>query len=502
MGAQAHETDSAPVVVDARLLIDGKLVPAATGGTYPNVDPYTERELGQAPDADLVDVDLALGSARRAADEGRWAGDPAFRARCLRQLQAAARSQVERLRSVLIAEVGCPVVMTRAMQLEISTEEIEYWAALAEGYPYETWLPTVTNATGSSDRLVLRDPVGVVAAITPYNYPYQQNILKLGPALAAGNTVVLKPSPLTPWTANVLAELISEHTDIPAGVVNILTSSRDEVGVALTTDPRVDMVTFTGSTAVGAKISAAAGRTTKNVVMELGGKSANIVLDDADLRSAVEANVLRMTRHAGQGCSNLTRLLLPRDRYEEGLEIAADAAARVPWGDPRDSATHMGPLISNVQQGRVLDFIKRAVSEGARVVAGGGRPAVDHGYFVEPTVLADVAPSGFAAQEEAFGPVLTVIPHDGDDHAVAIANDSAFGLAGGVVSASTARAVAVARQIRTAIVDCNGAKYYAVDTPRGGMRRSGVGDEYGVGGFEEFTEARVISIPTGALPRS
>lgn len=501
MDAQAPGTGRG-VDVDARLLIDGKLVPAAAGGTYPNVDPYTERVLGPAPDADLADVDAALAAARRVADEGHWAADPTFRARCLRQLQAAARDHADRLRAVLVSEVGCPITMTRDLQLETTVDEIEYWAGLAEGYEYETWLAPVSGPTGRSDRLVLRDPVGVVTAITPYNYPFQQNMLKLGPALAAGNAVVLKPSPLTPWTANVLGELIAEHTEIPAGVVNILTSSRDEVGVALTTDPRVDMITFTGSTTVGAAIFAAAGRTTKNVVMELGGKSANIVLDDADLEAVVRANVLRVTRHAGQGCSNLTRLLLPRDRYEEGLEIAAAATATVPWGDPWDPTTHMGPLISDTQRSRVLGFVERAVDEGARVVTGGGRPAVEHGYFVEPTVLADVEPSGFAAQEEAFGPVLTVIPHDGDDHAVAIANDSQFGLAGAVASASAARAVAVARRIRTAIVDCNGAKYYAVDTPRGGLRRSGVGDEYGVGGFEEFTEARVISVPARTLPHS
>jgi aldehyde dehydrogenase (NAD+) len=248
---------------------------------------------------------------------------------------------------------------------------------------------------------------------------------------------------------------------------------------------------------VGRAIAAAAGQTTKNLVMELGGKSANIVLDDANLPAIVRANIMRVTRHAGQGCSNLTRLLLPRQRYEEGLEMAAAAVAEVPWGDPADPRTHMGPLISAGQRASVLDHIARAVAHGGRLVTGGSPPAeAEHGYFVAPTVIADVDPGSFGAQEEAFGPVLAVIPFDSDEHAIEIANNSIYGLAGAVHSADPARAMRVARRIRTAIVDINGAKYYAVDTPRGGLRQSGMGDEYGTGGFEEYTEARVISVPT------
>jgi aldehyde dehydrogenase (NAD+) len=489
-------------VTDPRLLIDGKLVPAASGNAFDDINPYTEQVLGTAPDAGAADADAAIAAARRAADSGTWGTDPMLRARCLRQLQQACRENADRLRQVLVAEVGCPVVMTRDLQLDATIEEIEYWAHLAEIYPYETWLDPVVSATGSSDRLIIREPAGVVSAIVPYNYPFQQIMLKLGPALAAGNAVVLKPSPLTPWTANLFAELVSTFTDIPPGVINVLTSSGDEVGKVMVSDPRVDMVTFTGSTRVGRAIAAAAGQTTKNLVMELGGKSANIVLDDADLPAVVRANVMRVTRHAGQGCSNLTRLLLPRQRYEEGLEIAAAAAADVPWGDPADPRTHMGPLISAGQRASVLDHVARAVADGGRLVTGGRPPAgAEHGYFVAPTVIADVDPATFAAQEEAFGPVLAVIPFDGDEHAVEIANNSIYGLAGAVHSADPARAMRVARRIRTAIVDVNGAKYYAVDTPRGGLRQSGLGDEYGTGGFEEYTEARVISVPTGSAER-
>jgi aldehyde dehydrogenase (NAD+) len=491
------------ILSDPRLLIDGKLVPAASGSVFDNVNPYTEQVLGTAPDAGPDDADAAIAAARRAADDGTWASDPNLRARCLRQLRQACLDHSERMRSILVAEVGCPVVMTRDLQLDATIEEIEYWAHLAESYPYETWLSPVTSAAGSSDRLVVREAAGVVSAIVPYNYPFQQIMLKLGPALAAGNAVVLKPSPLTPWTANLFAELVSGHTDIPPGVVNVLTSASDDVGKIVVSDPRVDMVTFTGSTRVGRAIAAAAGQTTKNLVMELGGKSANIVLDDADLPAIVRANIMRVTRHSGQGCSNLTRLLLPRARYEEGLEIAAAAAAEVPWGDPADPGTHMGPLISAQQRASVLSYVARAVADGGRLVAGGQPPAgAVHGYFVAPTVIADVEPGSFAAQEEAFGPVLAVIPFDSDEHAVEIANNSVYGLAGAVHSAEAVRALRLARRIKSAIVDVNGAKYYAVDTPRGGLRQSGLGDEYGVGGFEEYTEARVFSVPAGTVPHS
>jgi aldehyde dehydrogenase (NAD+) len=488
------------ILSDPRLLIDGKLVPAASGGVFDNINPYTEQVLGQAPDAGPADADAAIAAARRAADDGAWGSSPELRARCLRQLMQACRDNADRLREVLVAEVGCPVAMTRDLQLDATVEEIDYWAHLAESYPYETWLAPVISAAGSSDRLVVREAAGVVSAIVPYNYPFQQIVLKLGPALAAGNAVVLKTSPLTPWTANLFAELVSGCSDIPPGVVNILTSAGDDVGKVMVSDPRVDMVTFTGSTRVGRAIAAAAGQTTKNLVMELGGKSANIVLDDADLPAIVRANIMRVTRHAGQGCSNLTRLLLPRGRYEEGLEVAVAAAAEVPWGDPADPRTHMGPLISAGQRASVLDYVARAVSDGARLVAGGHPPAdAGHGYFVAPTVIADVAPGSFAAQEEAFGPVLAVIPFDSDEHAIEIANDSVYGLAGAVHSADPERALRVARRIKTAIIDINGAKYYAVDTPRGGLRQSGLGDEYGTGGFEEYTEARVFSVPAGTV---
>jgi aldehyde dehydrogenase (NAD+) len=343
-----------PILPDPRLLIDGKLTAASTGNLYDNINPYTEQVLGVAPDAGPADADAAISAARRAADESPWSTSPAIRAQCLRQLMQAARGAAERLREILVAEVGCPVTMTRDLQLDATIEEIEYWAHLAESYPYETWLAPVVSPAGSSDRLVTRQPAGVVTAIVPYNYPFQQIILKLGPALASGNAVVLKPSPLTPWTANLFAELVCEQTDIPPGVVNVLTSSADEVGKLLVSDPRVDMVTFTGSTRVGRAIAASAGQTTKNLVMELGGKSANIVLDDADLPTEVRANIMRVTRHAGQGCSNLTRLLLPRNRYSEGLEIAAAAAAEVPWGDPADPRTHMGRQAAGRSRSRIL----------------------------------------------------------------------------------------------------------------------------------------------------
>jgi aldehyde dehydrogenase (NAD+) len=482
--------------VIGKLLIDGKLVPASDGALFDDVNPYTEQVLGQAADASLADLDIALTAARRAFDTTQWRREGAFRAHCLRQLKSACERSVERLRDILVAEAGCPVKMTSELQLEATTRELDYWAGLAESFPFRGTLPAVVGPAGTSNRTLLKEGVGVLAAITPYNYPFQQLMLKVAPMLAAGNAVVLKPSPLTPLTAAFVGELIAEETDLPPGVLNILTAEGDDVARAMVADSRVDLVGFTGSTAVGRAIIAATAPTVKNLVLELGGKSAHVVLDDADIERAVRSNVVRVARHAGQGCSNLTRLLLPRSRYEEGLEVAAAAAAEIPWGDPMDPRTHMGPVIGGGQRASILERIERGLAEGGRLVCGGGTPDVPHGFFVDVTVVADVDPDGSLAQEEVFGPVLAVIPYDTDEQAISIANNSIFGLAAAVTSADVTRAQQVAEQIRTAIVDINDAKYYGVDTPRGGMGQSGINDEYGVPGLEAYLETRVISIPS------
>lgn len=478
------------------LLIDGRLVQARTGQTFANVDPYRETEIGQTPDAGIEDVEAAVGAAQRAFEQTSWSTDDAFRARCLEQLREAMQRHLEELREMLVAEVGCPIFMTKAVQLEVPINDLTDWVVLAEGYSYERNLAPHPSMVPPNARLMIREPWGVVALITPYNYPIQQLCTKVGPALAAGNTVVLKPSPLTPWTASFVGKLVAEETDIPPGVVNVITTSDVAVSEALIAHPAVEMIHFTGSTAVGRRIMATAAERIKKVALELGGKSASIALEDADIEAVVRFNVPRTARHSGQGCTNLTRLLLPRSKYEFGLEVAAEVAPQIKWGDPRDPSTHMGPQISRTNQQRVLSYIDKALGEGGRLVSGGGIPAeAKTGYFVEATVIADVHPDATIAQEEIFGPVLAVIPYDTEDEAVAIANNSIYGLSGAVWSASDERAMAVARRVRTGTMDVNGATWFAPDAPFGGMKQSGLGREWGVSGFEEYLDIRMIGYP-------
>jgi aldehyde dehydrogenase (NAD+) len=343
--------------------------------------------------------------------------------------------------------------------------------------------------------MIRRDPVGVVASIAPWNYPLMMAAWKLGPALAAGNTVVLKPAPDTPWSATTLGRIVAQHTDIPAGVVNVVASSDHALGEILSSDPRVDLVTFTGSTATGRRVMECASATVKKVFLELGGKSAHVVLDDADLAKVLPA-VATVCTHAGQGCAIPTRLLLPRARYEEGLALAKASFEKLAYGDPTNPAHLMGPLVSRRQRDRVLGYIEKGRREGARLVTGGGVPKhLPKGFYVEPTLFADVDPGATIAQEEIFGPVLAVIPYEGDDDAVRIANHSIYGLSGAVTSASEERALAVARRIRTGTLSVNGAMWFDVDTPFGGYRQSGVGRENGLLGFEEYLETKVIALP-------
>ena len=481
------------------LLIDGRLVAARSGKTYDNVDPYRETVIGATPDAGFDDMEAAVAAAARAFATTPWSKDHAFRARCIEQLRAAMQRHVEEIREILVAEVGCPIFMTKAVQLEMPVDELVDWAEFARTYSFERNMPPHPTMSPPSERLLIREPWGVVALITPYNYPIQQLCNKVGPALAAGNTAVLKPSPLTPWTSNFVGKLVAEETDIPPGVLNVITSSDPAVSEALIAHPAVEMIHFTGSTPVGKRIMASAAARLKKVALELGGKSASIALEDADVEAVVRFNVPRTARHSGQGCTNLTRLLLPRAKYEMGLEVAAEVGPQIVWGDPRNPSTHMGPQISEVNQQRVLQFIEKAQGEGGRLVTGGGVPeGAATGYFVEATVIADVHPDATIAQEEIFGPVLAVIPYDTEEEAVAIANNSQFGLSGAVWSASDERALTVAKQIRTGTMDINGATWFARDTPFGGMKQSGIGREWGQMGFEEFLDVRVIGYPTSS----
>ena len=412
-----------------RLLVDGKLVEATGGGSFANVDPATEKSLGDTADGMPLDMEAAIAAARRAFDETSWSTDHAFRSRCLEQLHAALVAHKEELRQVVVAEAGSPIALTYAIQVDLPIEDVTHYAALAQSYPYDQPMPERDVFGQRTRRLVLREATGVVGAITPWNFPFFLNMAKLSPALAAGNTVVLKPAPDTPWSATVLGRIIAEETDIPAGVVNVVASSDHLVGEVLTTDPRVDMVTFTGSTVTGRRIMAKGSDTVKKVFLELGGKSANIVLEDVeDLTAACSGGAFAVCVHAGQGCAITTRLLLPRSRYDEGVELAKATLDAMSFGDPWDPSNLMGPLVSAKQRDRVLGYIEKGKSE-ARLVRGGSIPADrPTGYFVEPTLFADVDPKAAIAQEEIFGPVLVVIPYADEDDAVRIANDSIYGL--------------------------------------------------------------------------
>ena len=487
--------DLAPLDPETRNLIDGRLVPATSGATFENVDPATGRAIGACADGTMEDMRVAIAAARRAFDETPWSTDVAFRRRCLEQLGAALAEARETLRSIVVAEAGSPVLLTWNAQCNTTIDQFSYWAELAGRYEFERSMPDIRFLGQPQRRLLRREAVGVVGAITPWNFPLYLNLAKLGPALAAGSTVVLKPAPDTPWSATTIGRLVAEKTEIPPGVVNVVASSDHALGELLASDPRVDLVTFTGSTATGRRVMECASGSVKKVFLELGGKSAHVVLDDADL-AATLGGVATVCTHGGQGCALTTRLLLPRSRYEEGVALAAEAFRRWSYGDPRDPKNLQGPQISRRQQERVLAYIEKGTAEGARLVVGGGRPAhLPEGFYVEPTLFADVDPDATIAQEEIFGPVLAILPFDDDDDAVRIANRSIYGLSGAVSSASEERALAVARRIRTGTLSVNGAMWFDVDTPFGGYRQSGVGRENGLLGFEEYLETKVIALP-------
>ena len=479
------------------LTVDGKLVPATSDGTFTTLNPATEEVLGTAADGTAADLDAAIAAARNAfdTDAGGWTTDPAFRARCLRQLRDAMQSHADELRALTIAEVGAPMFLTTGAQLDAPVADLGYLADVAESY--DKWQVDLGDAAPmgmKSHRWILREPAGVVGAITPWNFPHQINLAKLGPALAAGCTVVLKPAPDTPWCASVVGRLAVEETDIPAGVLNVVTSADHMVGAQLSVDPRVDLVSFTGSTATGRKVMAGAAETIKRVFLELGGKSAFIILDDADITSAAALAAFTACTHAGQGCAITTRLLAPRSRYDEVVEAAAATMTALAAGDPNDPGTICGPVISARQRNRIEGYLSLARDEGGTFVTGGGRPAgLDRGFFISPTLITGLDNSARVAREEIFGPVLVVIAHDGDDDAVRIANDSPYGLSGAVHSADVERAWAVARKVRTGTMSVNGGVWYSGDVPFGGYKQSGIGREMGVAGFEEYLETKSIA---------
>lgn len=478
---------------ESRLFIDGKLV-AGSAGTFPTVNPATEEVLGVAANADQADMSAAIGAARVAFDETDWSTNTELRVRCLRQLREALQANVEDLRELTISEVGAPRMLTSGAQLEGPIDDLAFSADTAENFAWRTDLGYAKPQGIPTNRVVAREAVGVVGAITPWNFPHQINLAKVGPALAAGNTLILKPAPDTPWVAAVLGEIIAEHTDFPAGVINIVTSDDHGVGALLSKDPRVDMVSFTGSTNTGRAVMTDAAVSIKKVFLELGGKSAFIVLDDADLGGACAMAAFTVAMHAGQGCAITTRLVVPRAKYDEAVDAAAATLGGIKPGDPNSKRTVCGPVISARQRDRIQGYLDSAIAEGGRFACGGGRPAdLDTGFFIEPTVIAGLDNSAKVSREEIFGPVLTVIAHDGDDDAVRIANDSPYGLSGTVFGADNDRAQAVASRLRVGTVNVNGGIWYSADAPFGGYKQSGIGREMGIAGFEEYLETKLIA---------
>jgi aldehyde dehydrogenase (NAD+) len=483
--------ESRPLVDTYGHYVDGRWVDPDVG-RYDVVNPATEEVIAAAPDASVARVGEAIAAARRAFDSGPWTSTtPEERGRCLQQLSTALLETADDTFALAQTEWGC-TANERIMHIEgpaFMTGRAAELAAMPVEGPLDAW--------GAAGTTVLRyEPLGVVSILTPWNFPHTLNVMKVANSLAAGNTVVLKPSPLTPLAGLALARLIDERTDIPPGVVNVVTPTSIEASKLLTADPRVDMVSFTGSSAVGREVMAAAATGMKRILLECGGKSASIFLDDTEVTDELLERTLfeGCSLHAGQACILNSRLVVHDSLHDDVVARLANLAQKVTVGDPADPATDMGPLISAAQRERVEGLVARAVRDGATVAAGGARPTgLDKGYYFQPTILTDVTPDSFIAQEEVFGPVMTVIRHRSDDEAVAIANDSQYGLSGAVWSADVNRATAVARRVRTGQIAVNGCG--SGEAPFGGFGQSGLGREGGVLGLRNYMEPKVIGIP-------
>lgn len=470
-----------------QLYMDGGWVRPASGRRISVINPFTEQVIGHVPDADNVDVESAVRAARRAFPA--WSATSMdARAALLRRCHEKFVERSEDFAAAIVSEVGMPAKLTRRIQVGLPMQQFGIFAEL---------LPTVFADRSIGHSKVLREPIGVVACITPWNYPLHQIVAKVVPAIAAGCTVVLKPSEVAPLNAFILAEVL-HAAGLPPGVFNLVTGLGASAGHRLVSHPAVDMVSFTGSTAAGRAISKAAADSIKRVALELGGKSAAVVLDDADLPAAVRATVSSCFLNSGQTCTALTRLIVPEGCYGEVARLAAEAAERFTLGDPNDDATRMGPLVSRDQLDRVRAFIRQGIASGAELLAGGedAPSQAVSGFFCRPTVFGRVAPGSILEQEEIFGPVLSILTYpDGDDEAaVELANGTVYGLAGAVWSRDLRRADAVARKMRAGQVDINGAAFNIL-APFGGYRQSGNGREMGLHGIEEFTELKAIQWP-------
>ena len=468
-----------------KLYIDGAWVAPGSTETIDVIDSVTEEVMATIPAGTAGDVDAAVGAAKTAF--AAWSTTPVEeRAKYLTRIGDALGARTDELATAISKETGMAKWLSKLVQVGLPINSFNQAAAVAGAYSFET-----TNANS----LIVREPIGVVGCITPWNYPLHQIAAKVAYAMAAGCTVVLKPSEVAPVDAFVLAEVIDE-VGLPAGVFNLVSGFGPVVGEAIAAHPDVDMVSFTGSTRAGRRVAQLGAETIKKVALELGGKSANVLLDDLDeagFAKAVGDGVGKAFLNSGQTCSALTRMLVPRERLAEAEAVAAATVANMVVGDPFVKGVQLGPLASAAQRDRVQGYIQKGIEEGATLVAGGlGAPeGVDAGFYVRPTVFSNVTPDMTIAQEEIFGPVLSILPHDGEDDAVEIANGVVYGLAGGVWSADQDRARAVARRLRTGQVEINGGAFNP-NAPFGGYKQSGVGREYGEHGLEEFLEIKSI----------
>lgn len=446
------------------------------------INSTTEAVMGKVPEGSAEDINAAVAAAKAAFES--WSNTPIeTRAQYLDQIAAKLKERQADIAATIAAEVGMPLPMATAVQAGLAITDVSTNAKLLREFQFEE---QVGNA------LIAKEPIGVVGCITPWNFPLHQITAKVAPALAAGCTVVLKPSEVAPLTAFMLAEIIHEIS-LPAGVFNLVTGYGPVVGEVLAAHPDVDMISFTGSTRAGKRVSELAAQTVKRVSLELGGKSANIILDDADFERAVASGVGNCYFNSGQTCSALTRMLVPKSRYDEAVAIAKRTAEKFTVGDPLGGAAKLGPLVSATQRDRVVGYIEKGIAEGATVVAGGpDKPeGLEHGYFVRPTVFANVDNQMTIAQEEIFGPVLSLIAYEDEEDAVRIANDTVYGLSGGVWSGDPERAKRVARRLRTGQVEINGGKFNPL-APFGGYKQSGNGRELGKFGLEEFLEVKAM----------
>ncbi|TSD94126.1 aldehyde dehydrogenase [Skermania sp. ID1734] len=472
-----------------RLFIDGRWEKPASDDKIRVISPFTEQIVAEVPAATKADVDRAVAAARNAFDNGPWPQlSLTERIDVLNRVSAKLGEQQELLARIVSDEMGCPISLSRTMQSAGAKALLDSFIDLA---PQVEWSTIRRSSTGTG--LVTREPVGVVAAVVPWNAPMLVTMLKLAPALLSGCTAILKTSPEAPLDSYLFAEML-ESAGLPPGVLSVLPADR-EVSEYLVTHRDVDKVSFTGSTAAGRRVAALCGQDLRRVTLELGGKSAAVILEDADLDLAV-AQIRKLSlRNTGQACSNKTRVVVARSREAELLDRLTAMVESMPVGDPADDATEVGPLVAARQRDMVERYIEIGRGEGAKVVIGGGRPAgLDRGWFVEPTIFSEVQPNMRIAQEEIFGPVLSVLSFGDDDEAVAIANNSEFGLNGSVFTADDERALAVARRIRTGTVELNG-HVVGFHSPIGGFKASGIGREAGIEGFEAYVELKSYGLP-------